>query len=108
MRCCKGWPFFGGYYITINEYNKNVGGNQSKLIDGKVKSSKKQRKRLQVNIIAPSEEAIEKFDSVFGLEDVGEEHDLFMTTNPKLFGKQHNNEDDEDNEDNEETEDEDD
>ena len=86
----EGWPFFGGYYITINEYDKNKGGNQKQLIDGKVKSSKKKRTNLQVNVLAPTDEAMDMFRSVFDLDDVEDNHDLFTTTNPKMFGKRHN------------------
>ena len=88
-----------GHYLTINGFTKNVSGNQ--------RSTNKHRGKLQVNIIGPTKESLKVLDDVIGLDKAKEDHDVFITTDPKAFGKQHNkksNQDDEEEEDEEEDE----
>ena len=71
------WPFFGGYYVTINQLTKNVSGNQKSLI--------KKRKKMQVNILSPTIQAQRVLGTIWDLVALAEQCDLFLTTDPDAF-----------------------
>ena len=76
-----GWPYFTGYYITLNEITKNKPGYQKK--------TNKNRQKPQINVIAANHTGCRKFEETFVTDTLRQQFDINITDTGAEFVANH-------------------